>query len=377
MPRLDCRLVIACLLPLAPLQAQELPLAEPSRWSFEGSLGEIDSSGSEPILRVTGQATLEGTDFGDGEIAFEIRLADRPSFSGFLARVDATGDHAEDVYLRPHKSGEWDAMQYQPVQNGSSTWQLHAGEGYTAAVDLPAGEWIPVRARFAGREAEIYVGDATTGPTMRFRPESASLRGGLAFWAGARGGAVAGVPVAEFRRIRIDPTRPELTARPASPTPDASFIRQWRIGTPVAIDSGPIGTIPGGRRATAVDADLRGVVNLNAAVGRVPDADRSAVAAETIVHADRSGLVAMAFDYSDDVSIFLGGRLLFSGENGWQSRYPYYMGLVSPEALRNVVWLPLQSGDNRLVFVVAERAFGWGFAAQLADRPQGVTWRRP
>jgi hypothetical protein len=53
------------------------------------------------------------------------------------------------------------------------------------------------------------------------------------------------------------------------------------------------------------------------------------------------------------------------------------MGLVRPEALRNTLWLPLERGDNRLVFVVADQAFGWGFAARLPNRPAGVTIGRP
>ena len=41
----------------------------------------------------------------------------------------------ENFYIRPHQSGNPDANQYQPVFNGSASWQLYYGPEYAAPVE--------------------------------------------------------------------------------------------------------------------------------------------------------------------------------------------------------------------------------------------------
>lgn len=73
----------------------------------------------------------------------------------------------------------------------------------------------------------------------------------------------------------------------------------------------------------------------------------------------------LGFGYSDDVAIILNGQPLHSGVNGYSSRYPLYLGGVTPEF--DAVYLPLRQGANKLL-LVSERWGGWGFAARLEDR---------
>ena len=82
----------------------------------------------------------------------------------------------------------------------------------------------------------------------------------------------------------------------------------------------------------------------------------------------------MSFDFSDHVSVFLNGRLLFSGTNTWESRYPFYLGTIFPDNLAVTLMLNIQEGENRLTMLVSERFFGWGFAAKMV-RPNGVSVR--
>src|SRR5678815_2361177 len=64
------------------------------------------------------------------------------------------------IYVRAHRSRQWDALQYTPIFSGSEAWQLYSGEGYTAAAELPANRWLHVRVAVAGRTARVFVDGA-------------------------------------------------------------------------------------------------------------------------------------------------------------------------------------------------------------------------
>ena len=67
--------------------------------------------------------------------------------------------NGEYVYLRQHKSGLPDAMQYTPVLNTGLNWQLYNGPGFTGAVDIPRDTWFHLRLEVAGAQAKLYVKD--------------------------------------------------------------------------------------------------------------------------------------------------------------------------------------------------------------------------
>jgi hypothetical protein len=60
--------------------------------------------------------------------------------------------------VRPHQVGSPDSIQYTPVFNGISSWQLYPGPGFWAPVAFPIGDWFRIRVAFAGGRAEAYVG---------------------------------------------------------------------------------------------------------------------------------------------------------------------------------------------------------------------------
>jgi hypothetical protein len=59
-------------------------------------------------------------------------------------------DESEQIYFRPHKTNLPYAVQYYPVWNGDSNWQLWHGLGGTVAVPLPHTGWMHVRIALDG-----------------------------------------------------------------------------------------------------------------------------------------------------------------------------------------------------------------------------------
>jgi hypothetical protein len=109
---------------------------------------------------------------------------------------------------------------------------------------------------------------------------------------------------------------------------------------------------------------------LNFARYRAMSGPRTLVVARTVLHADRAEVRRLSFGYSDDVTLFLNGRPLYGGRNGYQARYPSSLGLMTSD---DAVYLPLRAGDNELLLAVAEVFGGWGIRAQLEPSARSRT----
>jgi hypothetical protein len=89
------------------------------------------------------------------------------------------------------------------------------------------------------------------------------------------------------------------------------------------------------------------------------------VYARTSIESDRDQLKKLEIGYSDDVSVFFNGKILFRGRSAQNFRDPGFLGIVNPE--NDGVYLPLKKGRNELVLAVSELAGGWGFICRLTD----------
>ena len=111
----------------------------------------------------------------------------------------------------------------------------------------------------------------------------------------------------------------------------------------------------------------RGIANLARLAGNGDG--RNTVVAAVTVNGDRDRTVRLRFGYSDRVRVFLNGRLLFSGNSGFGTRDPEFLGIVG---LFDELSLPLKRGRNELWFAVSETFGGWAITADLPDR-DGIT----
>jgi len=318
---------------------------------------------------VGGRATLQigrgelvlsrGIDFENGTIEFDARTDDQTLFVGVLFRRDAQGD-AERVYLRPFNTDDWNAVQYDTDIGGSATWQLYPE--FNASASLPRNTWLHVRLEVDGSRLEVYVGDAAEPTMVVPRLRGTTSRGGLAFWA-TNGlderptAAISGIQVHHAGTTRAAGTRPP-EARPGT-------LSRWEIAGPVsAPPEGPVREVAQTLTWRAVEAEEDGLVSFTRHLGRPDPGGRSTGWARTTLRADSEGSVPLDLAYSDDVTVFLNGRPLYSGHGGWSTRYPGFFG-----ALRRgfeTVWLPLRRGDNELLLAVSDaQVFGWGFAVSL------------
>jgi hypothetical protein len=96
-----------------------------------------------------------------------------------------------------------------------------------------------------------------------------------------------------------------------------------------------------------------------------PQPGMKLVYARTTIESDRDQVKKLYIGYSDDVSVFLNGKILFRGRSAQNFRDPGFLGIVNPE--NDAVYLPLKKGSNELMLAVSELGGGWGFICRWAD----------
>ncbi len=133
--------------------------ADSPRWDLQGQAKPTEYQGRKCLLLDGGAAVLKDFEMRDGVIDVDVATPAKRGFFGFQFRLDNDGVNYEEVYLRQHKSGLPDAMQYTPVLNTGRNWQIYNGPGFTGAVDIPKDVWFHLRLEVTGAQAKLYVKD--------------------------------------------------------------------------------------------------------------------------------------------------------------------------------------------------------------------------
>ncbi len=81
--------------------------------------------------------SLKDFEMRDGVIDVDVATPAKPRLFRHTVPDRGRRSQCEWVYLRQHKSGLPDAMQYTPVLNTGLNWQIYNGPGFTGAVDIP------------------------------------------------------------------------------------------------------------------------------------------------------------------------------------------------------------------------------------------------
>lgn len=307
-------------------------------------------------LRNNTHVLLADVDFEDGVIEFDVAPMTGSNFFALMFRRATFQDH-ENVYFRPWKSGTWQAVQYAPRLRGSSTWQLYPE--FHGDADLPENEWTHVRVVVAGARMELFLGAAGEPLITVPRLRSESLRGAVGFWA-----RINDQPkqwAAAVSNVVVRPAKPTGAADRVVETPEG-VLSEWEVSRDVLQGEAQVDDVPRLGDWVKVSAEESGLVNLTRVLGRTRR-PQTAVA-RTVVRSASARQALLEVGYSDAVTVFLNGRPLYHAQNGWESRYPGYLGYV--QLGDEAVYLDLKAGDNELVFVVADdQRFGWGLAARL------------
>jgi hypothetical protein len=99
-------------------------------WNWDGAEPEPAEYNGRPCIRLeSATATLAHIELVDGAIELELAASPERGFHGVAWRV-RDDENFESFFVRPHQAGNDDAVQYTPVFNGISSWQLDHGPGF-------------------------------------------------------------------------------------------------------------------------------------------------------------------------------------------------------------------------------------------------------
>ncbi len=350
------------------LMAASISLAQDGIVDFESDRWEfVNARVADHLGRrcLAGSAYLRDMEFENGVIEVDIAVNGSRSYPGIIFRMQDSAN-AERFYIRPHRAGLYpDALQYTPVINGVSGWQLYHGDGCTAGATIPADQWLHLRVEINGTQARVFLGDGDV-PALEIHDLK---RGPVSGSIGVLGPINGSAYFSNFS-YRLDDSL-EFEAPPEIETPPFT-ITEWEISGPFEasrIDIEEIG-YPGiftifAQSWQGVLSDASGLVDISRYAersGQRPDC----ILARTLIRSDSRQTVKLSFGYSDEVSIFLNGRKLFYGDSSYQGRDRSFLGVVG---LNDAVYLPLEMGLNEIFLMVKESFGGWGFICRLDREP--------
>jgi hypothetical protein len=354
-------------------QTQSIP-ADSNRWQLEGKANVAEYHGRKSIHLDGGAATLKDFELRDGTIDVDVATPASRGFFGIQFRISDDGQNAEWVYLRQHKSGAPDAMQYTPVLNTGLNWQIYNGPGFTGAVDIPKNEWFHLRLEVTGAQAKLFVKDMKQPALVMDDLKSGLQKGQVAL------AVLIGETYFSDFQIRETPAAPWVRHSPPMP---AGTLTKWLLSPAYdALSRNLERPLTAAERSAikweAIEAEAPGFVALNryreSPHPRVsfandfskrlePQPGMKVVYAKTTIVSDREQVRKLELGYSDDVSVFLNGKILYRGRSAQNFRDPAFLGIMNPE--NDAVYLPLRKGPNELVLAVSELGGGWGFICRL------------
>ena len=364
----------ACLSAFWAAAAEPIPADSP-RWQLEGKARATQYLGRRCLELQDGAAWLKDFEMADGVIDVDMAGNGARGFYNIAFRSQGDGNR-EAVYLRPHKTGLDDAQQYTPILNGAAAWQIYNGPGFTGAVDIPRDIWFHVRLEITGAQAKLFVNDMRE-PSLVMN----DLKSGL------RKGSV-GLEGAYFSNFEIRET-PSAAWERHEPAMPSATIEKWSLSPSLDalerdLDRPMSRSEADAMRWQDITAEPPGFVVINRyrrspeviptfardfSKRLEPQKGMKVVYARTTIVSKRDQVKKLNIGYSDDVSVFLNGKILYRGRSAQRFRDPGFLGIVNPE--NDAAYLPLKKGRNEFILAVSELTGGWGFICRF-DNMDGI-----
>lgn len=313
-----------------------------------------------------GGAVLNGLDFGDGTIEFDLKPigADMPGI--VFHRRDA--DTAEELYVRvsPDCAASLDCLQYAPRIQGRMLWDTYYQ--YQHAAPVSDSTWSHIKLVVSGKRMRVYV-NGSVSPSLSID----ELQGD------ASHGGVALQGPAMFANLVIKPGVTEGLPSKAMPDVsrgDARYVSSWHVVAParLAEDAVTIDAMPGpDAKWTTVRAERGGLVNLARQFATTHAQPPMVAWLKTSLVADASQTRRVSLGFLRVVSVFVNGKQVFAGRN----TYNVAGGRRAPDGrlgLENASFdLPLNKGRNYIVVALRSNTpdmrdqYGFGMQFRLDD----------
>lgn len=349
-----CVYALLLMLPWSVMAQEEIVDFKSDRWVLT-DVEIVEHLGRTSLM---GTAYLKDVEFENGVIEVDIAVTGARSYPGIIFRMQSPLNY-ERFYIRPHRAGLYpDALQYTPVINGVASWQLCQGDGYTAEAVIPENQWIHLKMEIFGNQTRVYFGDAERPALVINHLKHGRSKGNI----GILGPKDQTAYFSNFKyrledSLKFDPP-PKVDTPPG-------MIMDWQLSQGFKSNQVDDEVYPGRQNLQNLEwkkatPEPSGLLDISRYARRSPGGP-DVVFAKTTVYSEKEETKKFLFGYSDAVSVFLNGDILFTGNSAYQSRDPSFLGAIG---LFDAVYLPLKRGENELLFMVEESFGGWGLICQ-------------
>jgi hypothetical protein len=360
----------AALLAAGPVIAAEPVPMDEAHWETVGWAQFVDVDGRTAVRLGThqgfnihtGAAALRDVEFETGTIEFDLFANEGRDFVELAFRVQDTGD-GELFYIRPHQNGNPDSTQYTPVVGGSPAWQIFTGDGFTSQVRFNLGQWMHFRVDVYADSALVSIdgNPALVIPDLKndFGPGALQLA------------ATAGAYFSNFTVTPIAGYRDPAPAPPAPPLPPGT-VAQWQVSPALTEADATARAASGdwsGLEWKTIPVEHNGIDNLSRA--GADGEDRHSYIARFTARSGSAQSLPMELGFSDRVQVFHNHRLIYAGADRQASRDYRFLGIVG---FWDTLYLPLEAGENEIVFVVTDGTNGGTAAAARFPAEAGLVF---
>lgn len=309
-----------------------------------------------------GTAILDSIDFKNGIIEVDVAVSGKRSYPGIIFRMQDIQNY-ERFYLRPHRAGLYpDALQYVPVMNGIAGWQLYIGQGYSNEIEFPVNEWVHLKMEVKDDQARLFVGESPK-PSLEIYNLKTLIKKGSIGVMGPKDGS------AYFSNFSYTQTNDLVfEQKPYTDTIPGLFnevlISQAFTTDELNMESYPTKTIMEQIEWQQAKLESNGLVDFSNYTGRT-SRKPNVILTKIELSGKPNESKTINFGYSDAISIFHNGKLVFSGNSSYRYRDPSFLGIIG---LFDAITVNLEEDKNELIFIVAETFGGWGIMLQDAKK---------
>ncbi|WP_135551821.1 LamG domain-containing protein [Paenibacillus cymbidii] len=329
------------------------------QFEWEGTGARLEIWDGQEALRLEGFHTVpvllrESLPFDSFRLQAEVCI---PGSEGFIGLAFGARDREnyELVYWWPGTDTEPGEIQYDPIMNGSSTWQIYNGPAYQASAPFPAGRWNTIAIEVHPYRAAIFVGDETVPRLTINQLQHGKANGRIGAW-GNFPGYIRNMSVEEIEPSSLPDTEPILR----KPVND-SFVTEWEVSEPYNPEEHSEYT--GIWRKAVVEEN--GCLNLNRLYAAESKGNVVQARASFVLADERE--TTLSCGYSDRIKLWINDREVYTGTTVWDP--PQSDGRIrANQASFPVRW---NAGRNtiRAEITNLEGMFGWGTVVQtgIAD----------
>ena len=335
-------------------QAHHISL-DTTLWRINGSFEKMNYLDKNALVFPEGgEALLKDSTYKNMIIEFDLAFPDDYCNLGIRFRGQDDNNY-ENFYIRPHETGTNLAMQYTPVFNGHSGWQLYHGYNYTGRTTyFRNNDWVHVRLAIFEDWMEVYIDDMENLALHVFDLKHEIKGGYVSLWTDNT------AFFSNFKVKEINTYDFYYDYQP-KPKPALGTITNWYVSEPFYAQSISKSFVDS---LTYVNAscEYNGLINL----GRYthPVNGKNTVIAKAKLMSDKPQKKSIQFGYSDIGKIYLNGEIIYDGQNMFQSRDENFRGTIG---YFERIYLNLDEGENELWFEVTENFGGWGLMVKFDE----------